>query len=294
MTERTKFRELWRETVDKKNSVLCAGLDPAEFDMGRGEKGLAEDIVKGGWALGYVDSVAPYCAAIKPNIQYWKGEGDLKALARICRHAHGLGLVVIDDSKLADIGSTNDAGVFYANQRADAVTFSPFAGNMREAVKQAHDREIGLIPMCLMSNPEYEREKNKLVHIIDGTGYDVNDFIDANGEDHVKQYIQLAHDADEFKADGLVIGAPSPKNHITEEEIERVRGYVMKEMLVLLPGVGAQGGEADIIWKYFGRDSVIVNVGRSLMFPKGSSSTNRDHKETAKQYQGMLNKLRAA
>jgi len=78
-----KFLEKWLEAVNKKNSVLCAGLDPAEFEMERGEKGLPEGIDKKEWSLRYIEAVAPYCAAIKPNIQYWKGGGDLKDLQDI-------------------------------------------------------------------------------------------------------------------------------------------------------------------------------------------------------------------
>lgn len=87
--------------------------------------------------------------------------------------------------------------------------------------------------------------------------------------------------------DGIVIGAPSEKNHIKKEEIATVRRYVGDEMLVLLPGVGEQSGEASAIWEYFGPEHVIVNVGRSLMFPKEG---NRD--KTAEKYRDMLNGLR--
>ncbi|MCK4522354.1 MAG: orotidine 5'-phosphate decarboxylase [Nanoarchaeota archaeon] len=287
------FLEKWLKSVDKKNSVLCAGLDPAEFDMGRGEKGLAGGTNKKYWALRYLESVAPYCAAIKPNLQYWKDRGDMSTLLDISTTAHALGMVVIDDSKLADIGSTNDAGIFYAKSKGtDAVTFSPFAGNIAEAAEQAKNRDIGIICMCLMSNPEYKKEKNKLVPLCEDDHYYNIDLRTIEGIPYAKQYIQLAYDANKYGLDGIVIGAPSKKNHIKEEEIQRVRSYVNDDMLVLLPGVGAQGGEADAIWKYFDANKVIVNVGRALMLPNGSKSTPQEQAQTAKQYQEMLNKLR--
>ena len=100
-----------------------------------------------------------------------------------------------------------------------------------------------------------------------------------------------------FGVDGIVIGAPSPKdhpkpNHIKDWEIAKVRSYVDDNMLVLLPGVGAQGGEAGKIWKYFDKNNVIVNVGRSLMLPNGMNSTPQDQKDTAKHYKDTLNNLR--
>ena len=59
------FLDKWLETVDRKNSVLCAGLDPAEFAMGRGSKGLSAGEHKDGWMLRYIGAVAPFVAAIK-------------------------------------------------------------------------------------------------------------------------------------------------------------------------------------------------------------------------------------
>ncbi len=286
------FKEKWLESVEKQNSVLCAGLDPAEFEMGRGKKGLSEGTDKRQWALDYIAAVAPYCAAVKPNVQYWKDGDDMKTLAEICRLAHELGMVAIDDSKLADIGSTNDSGVYYSGKKIfDAVTYSPFAGNMEEVAEQGENRGVGIIAMCLMSNPEYEREKNKLVDMTGKGEFDTKDIVfmkdGIRNFTCVRQYIQLAHDANKYGIDALVIGAPSSKNHISNEEIKNVRSYVGDDMLVLLPGVGAQGGEADAIWKYFGKDNVIVNVGRSLMFPGDDG-----WKKKAETYKNMLNELR--
>jgi orotidine-5'-phosphate decarboxylase len=286
------FKEKWLEAVENKNSVLCAGLDPAEFSMEREGKGLPEGVNKKKWALDYIKAVAPFCAAVKPNFQYWKSKGDINSLHAISKLSHDLGLVVIDDSKLADIGSTNDAGIFYAAQRADAVTFSPFAGNMKEASEQAKSRKIGIIGMCLMSNPEYEREKNKLVDMSkddEWKDFAINDISSFNT---VKQYLQLAFHANKFGLEGIVVGAPSSKNHIEESEIKKISYYFGNNGLILLPGVGAQGGEADTIWKYFGKNNVIVNVSRSLMLPKGSNSTTKQQAETARQYRDMLNELR--
>ncbi len=238
------FIDKWLEAVDIKNSVLCAGLDPAEFKMGRGEKGLPEGADKREWSIDYLKAVAPYCAAIKININYWKNEGDMKTLAEITEIAHSCNLVVIEDSKLADIGSTNDAGFYYAKEKSvDAVTFSPFSGNTKEAGEQARQRDLGIISMCLMSNPGYETEKNKLVPVLEEYPYYFNvKFID--GVPYVKQYISLACKSRLYGLDGIVIGAPSPDNHITEQEIADVREYTRSDLLVLMPGVGAQGGEA--------------------------------------------------
>ena len=299
-TEKT-FKEKWLKAVEAKDSILCAGLDPAEYAMGRKEKGLPVGVKKYTWSRAYLEAVSPFCAAVKPNIQYWKGvggsdaAGDADALGDLTGIAHDLGMVVIEDSKLADIGSTNDAGMFYAARKgADAVTYSPFAGNMEEAVEQAHARGLGLISMCLMSNPGFEREKNSWRSVERSQTYhdfDTSFLGNSDNDCHVPEYIQLAHDACKFGVDGIVIGAPSAGNHLSEEEIERA-AYYYQEGLVLVPGVGAQGGDAKVLFKHFHPNHLIVNVGRSLMLPKGSKSTAKDQAGAAKQYRDMLNDLR--
>ena len=291
------FKEKWLESVERKNSVLCAGLDPADFKMRRGDKGLPEEANKLKWAVDYVRTVAPYVTAIKPNFQYWKGIGDLERLRTINNVAKELDLIVIDDSKLADIGSTNEAGVFYSkDMMADAVTIAPYAGNMEETKKYCNKHGIGAITMCLMSNPEYQREKNMLVRLNENekNEYQFEDIMVSEFSEEIftKRYLSLAHDANKFGLDGIVVGATSKDNHIEEYEIERVREYFGNNGIVLLPGVGAQGGEAKLIWKHFDKNNVIVNVGRSLMFPKGSNSTPDDQAKTAIEYRDMLNQSR--
>lgn len=292
MNRRMAFRDNWLEAVNIKNSVLCAGIDPAEFGMKRGEQGLLRFVNKRGWSFAYVEAIASYCAAIKTNVNYWKNNHDMKTLAEIVGFASSLNLVVIDDSKLADMGSSNDAGLYYAAKKGmDAITVAPFAGNIEEIVKQSKPRGVGIISMCLMSNPEYEREKNKLISV-DKNKYNVKDIIHVDKEPHVRQYIQLANDANHYGVDGIVIGAPSEKNHIEKEEIYNVKKYVGENMLVLMPGGGTQKGEVNVIWKYFDRNNVIVNVGRDLMFPNGSASTFEEHKNMAKYWKEKLNELR--
>jgi orotidine-5'-phosphate decarboxylase len=289
------FKEKWLESVERKDSVVCVGLDPADFEMGRGEKGLPNNINKLDWAEQYIKAVAPFCAAIKPNTQYWKDSFGMKNLEIITTIAKDLRLVTIEDSKLADIGSTNQAGLFYAQQKGfDAVTFSPFAGNLEEATNQAHDLGLGLISMCLMSNPEYETQKNKWVSVDEQRELYFKTEIEwIRSIPHSPQYIFLAQEAANHDTDGIVIGAPSEKNHISHSNLKNVKSHVGENTLILLPGIGAQGGEADIIYNFFGKDQVIVNVGRELMFPKGSQSSPLDQAYAAEVYRDILNDFRS-
>ena len=292
-----KLLERWREIVEGRDSVLCAGLDPPPFSMGRGAMGLPEGTLKRDWIFSYLDAVSPSCGAVKPNIQYWKDAGDPELLEEVYLYAQAAGLIVIEDSKLADIGSTNGAGIYYAARRSDGVTLAPFAGNMAEACTQAADADLAIISMCLMSNPEYNNEKNKMVPVdaLPGEGADPfqqDDILTVNGSRYVPQYLHLAAAAARHGADGIVVGAPSRDNHITREEIEKVNSVTGVSRVILAPGVGAQGGEASELFEVFGRDRVMVNVGRGLMFPEGSGSTPEQQQRAAEGYKNTLNDIR--
>lgn len=293
--EATSFARAWVETVDRRDSVLCAGLDPPPAALGRGEKGLATGADRREWALRYVEAVAPACAAVKPNVQYWKGPGDIAVLEEVCAAARDLGLLIIEDAKLADIGSTNDAGFFYAARRADAVTFAPFAGNVAEAVGQAHGRGVGIIVLCLMSNPEYASQKDKRRAGAGRSGVPAVPESPRGPRSPAgpqPQYLELAAEARAAGADGVVVGAPSAANHIAEAELLAVAERIGPETVVLMPGVGAQGGEAAGVWRAFGEQQVIVNAGRALMFPAGSRSTPAEQAEAARNLSAELNSLR--
>ncbi len=255
------FTQKWHNAVHQKNSILCIGLDPAEPGQRK------QDIIaasKLDWCLNIIEQIAPYAAAVKPNRKYIK---DLSRdqVKQITYAIHKHHMVAIIDSKITDIGETNDAALFHAQQEGfDAITFAPFAGNMNEAAAQAHARQLGLIALVLMSNPEFEVIKNATI----------------NG---MKAYEFFATQVKDSNAEGMVIGAPSSKNHITQDEIRRVR-EIAGDKIILMPGVGAQGGEAKEIVEIFG-DKTIANVGRAITYAQ-------DPREEARKYKEMLNNIR--
>lgn len=290
------FTEKWMEAVDRKGTTLCAGMDPPEFEEGR-KNYVPQGIQKRDYTLRFLEAVAPYCAAIKPNQKFWDGKKDAENLSEIMEYAKQLGLAVIYDCKAADIGTSNDEQFLHAQKRNfDAVTLACYAGNMKEAADQVRKRGLGGIHMCLMSNLDYKREKNKLVPVSkEDNDYLQSAIIEIEGTNYVPQYIQLAHDSQKLGLEGIVVGAPSEKNHITEQEIARVSHYAGNQILVLCPGIGGkQGGNATALYKHFLGNRIIANVASGLMFPNGPNSTPEQQKEAAKQYFIELNALRAA
>ncbi len=238
------FREQWHEAVHRKNSLLCVGIDAAEPGQ-RTQKAMPPDISKVDWTLQLIEQVAPYAAGIKLNRNYYK-DISRSEMQMINASIHRLGMVSIDDSKLADIGETNDAGIYHAREEGfDAITYAPFPGNTLQAAAQAAKHGIGLIVLVLMSNPEYRVMKEARL-----------------GDEPL--YLYLAKQVAQGQAAGVVIGAPSPDNHISLNEIREV-AQLLPDALVLVPGIGAQGGELTPILANFG-ERTIANVGRAIIY----------------------------
>ena len=257
------FAQQWHQAVQKKNSLLCIGLDPAEPEQ-RKQDTIPPGTSKLDWCLNIIEQVAPFAAAIKQNRKYIK-DLSREQVKKITHKIHHHSMIAIIDSKITDIGETNDAALFHAQKEGfDAITFAPFAGNMEEAVAQAHERQLGLIALVLMSNSEFEVIKNATI----------------NG---MKAYEFFATQVKEHDADGMVIGAPSSKNHITTNEVKRVK-EIAGNKIVLMPGIGAQGGDAKEIIELFG-DNTIANVGRAVIYAQNPA-------QEAEKYKRMLNKLR--
>ena len=257
------FKDKWLQAVDKKNSLLCVGIDPAEPSQ-RSKSCLPEGISKLDFCLKIIEDVAPYSAAIKPNRQYLR-DFSRSQFQTLNEAIHHHGMVSIDDSKIADIGDTNDSAFYHSKEEGyDAITYAPFPGNIKQAIQHAQNRDLGIITLVLMSNPEYLNIKNSQ---ISGT----------------RGFEWVASQVKSVAGDGVVIGAPSETNHLNAEEIQRTH-EILGETLVLVPGIGAQGGSLGPIVNLF-KSLTIANVGRAIMYAP-------DPAEAAKSYHKMIQDLR--
>ncbi|NRA68427.1 MAG: orotidine 5'-phosphate decarboxylase [Pseudobacteriovorax sp.] len=256
------FREKWKATVERKKSVLCINLDPAELKQ-RDELNIKQsDKIQ--WSLDIIDQTAQYAAAIKPNRQYYK-DLSRQDMLKINQYAKDRGLLSIDDSKISDIGSTNDAALFHAVEEGfDAITYAPFPGNLADTCQMALKRNIGLIPLVLMSNPEYKAIKSLEIN-------------------QMKYWQYLAIESEKHQASGIVVGAPSTKNHISHDELNAIAESISQDMTVLVPGIGAQGGAFAPIIEAFGKRS-IISVGRDIAY-------HESPKERAAYYFKEINRL---
>ena len=237
----TPFVKKYLEISTTKNSILCVGIDPAIPSQRSKNVIPTEDRLD--FIRNIVSDVAPYTSVIKMNRQYLIGltTDEIRA---VNIHIHQNNMLSIIDHKLSDIGSSNMSAIYWFKEESfDAFTFSPFAGNILEATQYAHSKDLGIFVLTLMSNPEAEFQKQALI-------------------ENKPLYLYIADLCNSANSDGSVIGATE---HITSEEISELHGILGKNKLALIPGVGAQGGNAKKILYHFERNS-IVNVGRAIIY----------------------------
>jgi len=265
------FLRKYQKVRDEKNSILCAGFDPAIPNQ-REKNTLSEKYFKDNESVEegimaffeeFLESVQDYCCAIKPNNQYIFHMG-LKSYQKMNKMVHDQGLISILDQKIGDIGSTNDSGFYWMNEMGfDAVTYSPFAGNIAESLNSAHKVGMGLITLTLMSNP-------------DAIYFMKNAEIEGK-----KGYEFIAQKMNELNGDGIVVGATG---HVTANDLEKIRELAGNDVVMLIPGIGKQQGDLKKVIQ-FGGENVLLNVGRAILY-------SENLKESAKKYNIQFNEVR--
>jgi orotidine-5'-phosphate decarboxylase len=234
----------WRSA----DTLLAVGLDPdpARFPPALRER--ADRIFE--FCRTIVDATADLVCAFKPQIAYFasaRAEDQLEALIAHIRHTHP-DVPVILDAKRGDIGSTAEhyAREAFERYNAHAVTLSPYMGfDSIEPYLAYADR--GVFLLCRTSN---------------AGGSDVQ-MLDTGGDRVFERIARMA--ATRWNSNGqlgLVVGATFPG------ELARVRTLV-GEMPLLVPGIGAQGGDVEAA-VHAGQSSagagLVINSSRAILY----------------------------
>jgi orotidine-5'-phosphate decarboxylase len=218
-----------------------------------------------------VEATAGVAAAYKPNSAFFEalGEDGFDALAKTIAAIRETapGAAVILDAKRADIGSTNAGYVAAAFDQlgADAITVHPYLGG--EALAPFLERAGKLIFVLARTSNPGAGELQDLV--ADGTPL----------YRHVARAV--ARDWNAAGNCGLVVGATYP------EEMRAIRAEVPAEMPILVPGVGAQGGDAAAVVqanREAGSDAFLIAASRSILY----ASDGEDFAEAARAAAGSL------
>jgi len=242
------FMQSLRSAWQRNDSLVCVGLDPepARFPACF----VGDDDAVFGFCRAIVDATADLVCAFKPQIAHFAALGAEDALTRLIAHVHAThpGVPVILDAKRGDIGSTakNYAIEAFDRYGADAVTVNPYLGG--DSLAPFLDRaDKGVVILCRTSNPGAADLQDLLV---DGRP--------------LYQHV-AAKAAREWNANGnclLVTGATWP------EQLGDVRAIV-GAMPLLVPGVGAQGGDVEAVVRN-GRDAegagLLVSSSRAILY----------------------------
>lgn len=266
-----KLRARWRDA----DSLLCVGLDP---DPARFPEAIVDDEdALFHFCRDIVDATAEFACAFKPQIAYFaahnRGESALQRLIAHIDAAHP-DVPVILDAKRGDIGSTAEQYAVEAFDRygADAVTLNPYMGHdSAEPFLRRGDR--GCIFLCHTSNPG-ARDFQELE--VDGRPL----------YQHIAQTI-----AQDWNAAGncaLVVGATFPG------ELKVIRGLV-GDMPLLIPGVGAQGGDVEAVVRQGATadgTGLMINSSRGILYASSSAGYAEAAAEAARSLRDTINRFR--
>ena len=243
-----RFTDQLAAAQQRHQSLLCVGLDPEPTRFPGAWKGDAARI--GDFCCAIVDATKDLVCAFKPQIAYFAAHRAEDQLERLMAHIRRVapGVPVILDAKRGDIGSTAEqyAREAFERYQADALTLSPFMGFDSIEPYLRFDGK-GLFLLCRTSNPG---------------GSDLQAQVLGSGDKLFEHVAKLA--AGPWNRNGqlgLVVGATFPG------EIERVR-ELAPTLPLLIPGVGAQGGDAATTvragWRSNG--TIVVNSSRAVLY----------------------------
>jgi orotidine-5'-phosphate decarboxylase len=243
-----RFTDALLAAAARNDSCLCVGLDPEPAKFPEAWKGDASKVFE--FCARIVDATKDAVSAYKPQIAYFaaqRAEDQLEELmAYIRRNAPGVPVIL--DAKRGDIGATAEqyAREAFVRYQADAVTLSPFMGFDSIEPYMKHDGK-GLILLCRTSNPG---------------GSDLQAQTLASGDKLFEHIARLASGT--WNRNGqlaLVVGATFPA------ELARVR-ELAPTLPLLIPGIGAQGGDIEATvqagWRADG--PIIVSSSRAILY----------------------------
>lgn len=261
--------EKYNLRVDQVNSLVCVGLDS---DIERlPERFRVSETPQFAFNRWIIDQTQQFVSAYKLNLAFYEARGDqgireLKLTLEYLQKLHP-DIFTIADAKRGDIGSTNVGYVaaIFDWLGFDAVTLNPYLG--REALHPFLDRaDKGCIILCRTSNPGAGEFQDLEVN-----GKPFWQVVAERVRDHWNQHSNCM----------LVAGATYP------EELKQIR-QIVGEMTLLVPGIGAQGGDlektATVGLNSQGKGMIIVSA-RGVIFAA-------DPAQVAKDLQDKINKYR--
>ena len=266
------FYQKLRRIQRKNNSLLCIGLDTdvnkiPEFLFAYGDPAFE-------FNRRIIDATRDLVCAYKINLAFYESAGEHgwytvhQTLARIPEE-----IVTIGDAKRGDIGNSAEhyAKLIVDDYEFAACTVNPYMGedSVRPFMKNRHQ---GAFVLALTSNP----------------GAKDFQYLNVKGKPLYEHVIARVKKWNTKGNCGLVVGATRPA------ELKRARSLA-REMPILIPGVGAQGGDMASAVRY-GCDKkgemAIINASRSIIYAGGGEGFAAAAREAAMQMRDSINRER--
>ncbi len=273
------FMQALRKRWTDVNSLVCVGLDPerAKFPA----KFANDPDAIFAFCRDIADATAEYVCCFKPQIAHFAALGAEDALQRLIAHIHAQhpGIPVILDSKRGDVGSTAQHYAMEAFDRygADAATVNPYLG--RDSLQPFLERaDCGVIILCRTSNPGAGDLQDLMVDV-------------ENGATHPLYQHVAAKVAREWNGNGncaLVVGATWP------QQLREVRAIV-GDMPLLVPGVGAQGGDVGAVVsnaKTVDGSGLMISSSRAILYASNGDDFAEAARDAAKALRDEINRYR--
>ncbi|MDH3252306.1 MAG: orotidine-5'-phosphate decarboxylase [Ignavibacteria bacterium] len=249
-----KFYERIRAAQRSRNSLLCVGLDTDPLKLPPAFRHSHDGILE--FNRRVIDATSDAVCAYKINLAFYEalGEAGWSIIQQTIRHVPA-DILVIGDAKRGDIGNT---AMMYATSLLDqlqfqAVTVNPYMG--KDSVEPfIRDEHTGAFILSLTSNPG-ARDMQYLS-------------VGKSGIPLYEHVIRLVKKWNVRRNCGLVVGATRP------HQLKMVRA-ITPDMPLLIPGVGAQGGDLASAVRYGSDRSgemAIINASRSILY----ASSGRD------------------
>jgi orotidine-5'-phosphate decarboxylase len=272
----TPFTQQLGRIWEKHDSLVCVGLDPEIERFPAHIRAEASPIFQFNRAI--IDATADLVCAYKPQFAHYaayEAEDQLERTIEYIHRAHP-GVPVILDAKRGDIGNTAERYASEAFERygADAVTVNPYLGgdSLEPFLRHA---ERGVLVLCRTSNP--------------GAG-DLQDLL-VGGRPLYQEVAELA--ARRWNSRGnclLVVGATYPR------ELAAVRALV-GDMPLLVPGVGAQGGDVEqVVANGCTRSGsgLIISSSRAILYASAGEDFAAAARSATARLRGEINATRRA
>ncbi len=244
------FTNKLANAIRQHDSLLCVGLDPDIARFPGVLQGRSDAVFE--FCRAIIDATASYACAFKPQIAYFAALAAEDQLQAICDYLNQNypDIPIVLDAKRGDIGATAEqyAREAFERYKADAVTVNPYMGfDSIEPYLQWNEK--GVIVLCRTSNPGGSDLQSLLV----------------DGQPLYQHVARLV--AQQWNRNGqcaLVVGATFP------QEIAEVR-KIVGEMPLLVPGIGAQGGDIEatvLAGQTPDGMGMMINSSRAILYAK--------------------------